>query len=251
MNTKIPPIIIIKKAAHGRHPPHGGAWKVAYADFVTAMMAFFLVMWIVNTSPQVRTGVASYFRDPGFFETSSGGGAMPGASAGALPGNAPAPDVAVARAALEAAAERIRQGLQGTAGFASIEHRVEMTLGADGLRIELLDLGDSGFFGVGSADVHPDAVTVLRVIAEQVSALPSMIAIEGHTDARLYERTGYGNWDLSAARANAARRVLESGGVSASQVEALHGYADARLRHPDDPLDPRNRRVAIVLRHAP
>src|SRR5512142_1570821 len=112
MMPKSQTIVIVKKARHAKHGHHGGAWKVAYADFVTAMMAFFLVMWLINTSPQVRSPLASYFRDPGVFEHTSGGGAAPGASMGALAGNADTPPVAAAKAALEDAAENIRRELE-------------------------------------------------------------------------------------------------------------------------------------------
>jgi chemotaxis protein MotB len=248
MNAKQPPIIIVKKIAHGKHGHHGGAWKVAYADFVTAMMAFFMVMWLINTSPQVKTSVASYFREPGVFETTSGGGAMPGASAGATPGNAPNPGIAASRLTLEEAAERIREALESLPAFETIKDRIEIQVTTDGLRIELLDAGTQSFFGVGSAEVHPETVTTLRVITDKLKVLPNTIAIEGHTDSRPYAG-GYSNWELSSSRANAARRIMEDAGLSNTRLEALHGFGDARLRYPDAPLDARNRRVAIVVRH--
>ena len=248
MTGKQPPIVIIKKITHGKHGHHGGAWKVAYADFVTAMMAFFMVMWLINTSPQVKTSVASYFREPGVFETTSGGGAMPGANAGASAGNAPTPGIAAARKTLEDAAERIHEALASLPSFEAIKDRVDIQVTAEGLRIELLDTGDQSFFGVGSADVRPETVSTLRIIAEQLETLPNPIAIEGHTDARPYSAGGYSNWELSSSRANAARRIMQEAGLDESRLEALHGFGDARLRFPDAPLDARNRRVAVVVR---
>src|SRR6187402_1856762 len=120
MTPKTPAVIIVKRARHAKHAHHGSAWKVAYADFVTAMMAFFLVMWLINTSPQVRSPLASYFRDPGVFEHTSGGGAAPGASMGAMAGNAETPPVAATKPALEEAADRIRQQLEALTDFPNI-----------------------------------------------------------------------------------------------------------------------------------
>src|ERR1044071_7715346 len=142
------PVIIVKKKGHGKHAHHGGAWKVAYADFVTAMMAFFLVMWLINTSPQVRSPMASYFRDPGVFDHTSGGGAAPGASMGSMAGNATTPPVAAAKAALEDAAESIRRQLESLPDFSEIKSRVDMQLTNEGLRVEMLDEGDQSFFDV-------------------------------------------------------------------------------------------------------
>ena len=248
MIQKAQPIVIIKKRRHAKHGHHGGAWKVAYADFVTAMMAFFLVMWLVNTSPQVRSNLASYFRDPGLFELTSGGGAMPGASMGATAGNAQMPPVAAERAALEATADNIREALESVASFKDIEDRVEVTVTAEGLRIEMLDKDDRSFFDIGSSQVHPDLVEVLRTVAANIKDVPNKIAIEGHTDARPYgPGNQYSNWELSSGRANSARRVLEESGLDATHLEALHGYGNSRLRYPDQPLDARNRRIAIVL----
>ena len=247
--TKQPPIIIVRKVAHGKHAHHGGAWKVAYADFVTAMMAFFMVMWLVNTSPQVKSSVASYFREPGVFETTSGGGGMPGATAGALAGTAPTPGIAAARETLEKAAERIREALESLPAFEELKDRIEIQVTAEGLRIELLDTGDQSFFGIGSAEVRPETVGTLKVITEQLLVLPNRVAIEGHTDSRPYTAGAYSNWELSSSRANAARRIMEESGLPSKRLEALHGFGDARLRYPDAPLDARNRRVAIVVRH--
>jgi chemotaxis protein MotB len=244
------PIIVIKKKRHAKHGHHGGAWKVAYADFVTAMMAFFLVMWLVNTSPQVKSNLASYFRDPGIFEKTSGGGAMPGASLGALAGNSQQPPVAAARAALDEAADHIREALESLPSFQMIKERVDIQLTAEGLRIEMLDVADESFFEVGSTELRAEAVDILGVITSNVRDLPNRIAIEGHTDGRPYPAgLNYSNWELSSGRANAARRVMENFGLQESHLEALHGYGSSKPRYPADPLDARNRRIAVVLRH--
>ena len=245
------PIIVIKKRRHAKHGHHGGAWKVAYADFVTAMMAFFLVMWLINTSPQVRSHLASYFRDPGVFEMTSGGGAMPGASMGAMAGNTQMPPVAAAKAAMESTAEKIREELEALPSFKLIKDRVEMQLTPEGLRVEMIDSGEQSFFEVGSTVIRPDMVQILRVITANVRSLQNTIAIEGHTDSRPYgPNSNSSNWELSSGRANAARRVMEEFGLEASHLEALHGYGSSKLRYPNQPLDARNRRIAIIIRYA-
>ena len=244
-------VVIIKKISHGKHGHHGGAWKVAYADFVTAMMAFFLVMWIVNTSPQVKTGVASYFRDPGVFQSTSGGGLMPGASTGA-PADLPPMDIPPARAAMENTAAKIREELESMPALTEIKDRVSIQVTREGLRIELVDTDEQSFFGVGSADVQLETRVILAIITDKIKEMPNKLAIEGHTDSRPYGPNGsYSNWQLSSDRANAARRVMEESGFDPHRLEALHGYGDARLLHPDNPLDPRNRRVALVVRYLP
>jgi chemotaxis protein MotB len=253
-SNKEPVIIIKKKGGHG-HGHHGGAWKVAYADFVTAMMAFFLVMWLVAQGPQVRNSVAAYFRDPGVFEQ-AGRGVLPGSEAGVTGGSQPGigkspaipePDVEEAKAALERAAEALRQAIE--LKFADIQDRVEITLTDEGLRIELSEAPDDGFFGSGSARMVPETEDLLAVIANELGKLTNHVAVEGHTDSVPYGRTDYyTNWELSADRANAARRVLERTGLQPAQVEGVRGYAATRPRHPDAPTDARNRRISIIVR---
>jgi chemotaxis protein MotB len=248
-------IIIVKKRGHERHRGHGGAWKVAYADFVTAMMAFFLVMWLVAQGPQVRQAVAAYFRDPGAFEK-GGRGVLPGSASGldgqGQPGGttqmAELPDdVAAAKAVLERAAEHLREQIQ--LKFASVSDRIEITVTDEGLRVELREAPDDGFFSSGSATMKPETEQILSVIAEELGMLTNRVAVEGHTDAVPYSSAAfYTNWELSADRANAARRVLMRTGVKADQLEGVRGYAATRLRFPDTPTDAGNRRISIVVR---
>jgi chemotaxis protein MotB len=247
------PIIIVKKKGHGHHGHHGGAWKVAYADFVTAMMAFFLVMWIVGQSKAVRQSVAQYFRDPGAF-SEGGRGLLPGAVSGATGGGQPqassqhaAPDVELAKKALEAAAQRLREVIE--LKFGALKDRVEIRVTDEGLLIELREAPNDGFFATGSAVPKQETIDILAAIAGELGKLQNKVAIEGHTDRRAYARPdGYSNWDLSTDRANAARRVLTQRGLQPDQVEAVRGYADTRLRTPDDPYDAGNRRISIVVR---
>jgi len=247
----VQPIIIVKKKKGGHGGHHGGAWKVAYADFVTAMMAFFLVMWLVNQSPQVKNSVQAYFQDPGVFEYDKG--RSPIAAGAGIVGNGSAgqgSDVASATAALERAAERIKERIKSIPGFQNLESQIEIKVTAEGLRIELQEGGQSTFFDSGSAHVKAETRQVLAMIGKELSALPQSIAVEGHTDAAPFGRDrAYTNWELSADRANAARRIMEDAGLPATQVKAIRGFADTILRTPGEPFNPRNRRVSIVVQN--
>jgi chemotaxis protein MotB len=252
--SKGQPVIIVKKRGHGSHGHHGGAWKVAYADFVTALMAFFLVMWLVGQSPEVKMAVAGYFRDPGVFETTRAGGVLPGGAEGlretGVTPTAIDNDVQRAREVLERAAENLREALKRVPALNALEGRIEITVTAEGLRIELLENDKNSFFAVGSAQLLPETVQLLGVIAKELSTLGNPIAVEGHTDSRAYTSpNGYTNWELSADRANAARRAMESHGLRQRQIDAVRGFADTRPRYPNDPLDARNRRISIVVQN--
>jgi chemotaxis protein MotB len=247
--------IIIKrnKKKHAAH--HGGAWKVAYADFVTAMMAFFLVMWLTTQNEEIKANIAGYFRDPGLFDYQKSQGILPGGPPGVEPGAPPAPG-AVAPESLERekqvlidAANRVREQLLKIEEFKTLRDQIEITVTAEGLRIELVERSGSSFFDSGSAVLRGESEQILRVIAHEVGALTNDIVVEGHTDSQQYtsgER--YGNWELSADRSNAARRVMERGGLHEGQVRAIRGFADTNLHFPSAPLDARNRRVSILVR---
>ena len=210
MTNPVQPVIVVKKkGGHAAH--HGGAWKVAYADFVTAMMAFFLVMWLVNQSKPVKAAIGGYFRDPAAFDASGGRGVLPGGDTV----NPPKPATPTAeqeeRKRMEAAVMHIREGLDKDA-FASLRDQVEFTITPEGLRIDLMDKDDSMFFDSGSASLHGETEHILGVIAHELGSLDHQVDLEGHTDSRGYTATDkYSNWELSADRANAARRVMERG----------------------------------------
>ena len=247
MTNPVQPVIVVKKkSGHGAH--HGGAWKVAYADFVTAMMAFFLVMWLVNQSKPVKAAIGGYFRDPAAFEASGGRGVLPGGDTV----NPPKPEMPSAEAEerkrMEAAVLHIREGLDADA-FKSLRDQVEFTITPEGLRIDLIDKEDSTFFDSGSAALHGETERLLGVIAHELGTLDHQVDLEGHTDSRGYASTDkYSNWELSADRANAARRTMERSGLRADQVTSVRGLADRQLRFPNDPLDARNRRVSILVK---
>lgn len=246
-------VIIVRKGKGGHGGHHGGAWKVAYADFVTAMMAFFLVMWIVGQSKEVKQSVAGYFKDPGAFETMRGDGVLDGGKSaeanGGLMSDGAGMSMAAEQQALSAAAERIRQELLEAPNLAELRDQIEFKLTSEGLRIDLVDRSKSSFFDSGRSALRGEATQVLSVIAEEIGRLQNDVVVEGHTDSAPYgQGASYGNWELSADRANAARRVMEAHGMSKGQVQAVRGFADTQLHLSDAPLDPRNRRVSIVVR---
>ncbi len=245
-------IVIVRKVkGHGGH--HGGAWKVAYADFVTAMMAFFLVMWLVAQSKDVKSAVGGYFRDPGLFDHEKGQGLMPGGQvgveAGGTPNVGPADDAQAEEMKLRATADLIQSDLTKVPAFATLREQVTFSVSNEGLRIDLMDRAQSSFFDSGSAMLRGEAEQILALIAYELGALSNDVVIEGHTDSRQYAAGHrYGNFELSAERANAARRAMERRGLRPTQVSAVRGYADRQLHLPDEPLDARNRRVSIVVR---
>jgi chemotaxis protein MotB len=249
-----PQPIIVKKKKAAHHGHHGGAWKVAYADFVTAMMAFFLVMWLVGQSKEVKSAVAGYFRDPGIFDQAKSNGPIAGGDLSIDPdGAARDPGASLVKEeqiALEETASRIRRRLAEVPDLKDLGRQIEISVTRDGLRIELLDAESQTFFATGSAALAAGTEKVLAVIARELGELKNSIVIEGHTDSRPYAATDlYSNWELSADRANAARRVMERSGLQAGQVRGVRGYADRQLRLGDKPLDPRNRRVSVIVEH--
>ncbi len=248
-----PPTVIrvVKKVkGHGGH--HGGSWKVAYADFVTAMMAFFLVMWIMGMEQNVKDMVQGYFNNPiGFRKAQSAGRNILSVA------NAPT-NMNVDRLVLmskeaqvrkfEAARDAIRKKLDGTPELQDLSRQIDILITDEGLRIEMVENAEGEtFFPFGSARLNPAAVRILDLMAPELDQLGNGIIIEGHTDAVPYSRKNYTNWDLSSDRAQAARRELESAGYRASKVLEVRGYADRNLRVPDRPTDPRNRRTTLLL----
>lgn len=248
--------VIIKRKKNGHAGHHGGAWKVAYADFVTAMMAFFLVMWLVSQSDAVKQAVGGYFRDPVGFSEKAGKGALEGSAA---PFKAPvpaAPDLQKKHQAeekkLKTAGEKIREAIENSNEAGKIKDYVEIEIVPEGLRIQLIDASaasDSAiFFDLGSSKLKPWAQSVLATIGSELGKLPNHIIVEGHTDSRPFvSSNGYTNWELSSDRANSARRLMESSGLKGDQIIEIRGYADVQLRLPERPEDPRNRRVAIIV----
>lgn len=244
--------IVKKKKGHAGH--HGGAWKVAYADFVTAMMAFFLVMWIVGMDQSVKDAVAGYFKDPkGFMAAVKAGGGAPFSVAGLDEGDPTKEedkggDARAERQKLGMVKEALERIVSGNPQFKDIQQYVDIQLIDEGLRIDLLEAKESLFFDSASATIKPGTRHLLAMIADEVGKLPNKIAVEGHTDSRpLTRRENYTNWELSADRANSARRIMENSGLKHGQVAQVRGYADTQPRNPKDPSHFTNRRVSIIV----
>ena len=252
------PIIIRRKKSH-KHAHHGGAWKVAYADFVTAMMAFFMVMWIMSLSDKDRQLVQAYFQDPVGFSKNppkSENHIRPPSPSSSDPGqkdagNAQIEQAQKARAEAQEAMEQIEETIKQDPALQQMleQNAIETKITPEGLQIELIesDLNGEVFFKVGSAEVQPRAREVMAHIAPVLARAARPIVVEGHTDALPLNRGIYDNYTLSGDRANAVRRLLQMGGVAESQIEAVTGYAAQKPRVPEDPFHFSNRRVTILL----
>jgi len=236
-NSRTPSIIIKKKRVHVAH--HGGAWKVAYADFVTAMMALFIVLWLMQTSKPIQDAVSGYFRDP------SGASKQPGSDV------AGPPKPAVTKAEdMEQLKAELEKAMSEVSNFAKFKSHIVMTITSEGLRIELMESAGGTFFDSGSAKITGDSVGVISALAEELGKLPNKLAIEGHTDSKPYGAGAwYTNWELSSDRANAARRLMQANGVRTDQVTQVRGFANQRLRKPESPLDPSNRRISVIVKY--
>ncbi|MBK6421135.1 MAG: OmpA family protein [Gemmatimonadetes bacterium] len=243
------PIIIIKKKGHG-HGHHGGAWKVAFADFMTAMFAMFLVLWLVNQSSDVKSAIAGYFQDPLGRADEFGSSIMPGEGAQT---QSPRPMTAqqvidLRRDRLRYVAEQIKQEIRETPALAEIADHVEVEITEEGLRIQLLEDSTGVFFESGSAAPKAAGAALLELLGKKLGGMPNAVVIEGHTDARPYHRAdGYSNWELSVDRANAARRIMLAGGLNDAQLQQVRGWADRRLRDPEHPQADSNRRVTVTM----
>jgi chemotaxis protein MotB len=233
--AQVPPIIIKKKVSHGGH--HGGAWKVAYADFVTAMMALFIVLWLLNTSEKVQKAVGGYFKDP-LGTANKVGTDMQGA----------AENFVLSKDNMQALKEQLQKAIREVPNFEKMKNNIDMTVTNEGLRIELTESAVGTFFDSGSAKISQDGAELLDTLAGELGKLPNKLAFEGHTDSKPYvQGSSYGNWELSTDRANAARRLMTQNGIRADQVTQVRGFADQRLRNKDAPLDPSNRRISMIV----
>jgi chemotaxis protein MotB len=237
MNNTRPVIIIKKKISHAGH--HGGAWKVAYADFVTAMMALFIVLWLLNTSKPVKEAIAGYFRDP------SGTGEKKGTS---LTGSGEA--LMVTKDNMGQLKDELQKSMSQIKDFDKLKNQVEMTITPEGLRIEMLETESGTFFDLGSPRPNEHGRELMKMLAEELGKIPNKISIEGHTDSKPYiQSRDYGNWELSSDRANSARRLMQSEGLREDQVSQVRGYADQKLRKPDAPFDASNRRISVIVHY--
>ena len=237
MDKARPFIIVKKKAEHGGH--HGGAWKVAYADFVTAMMALFIVLWLLNSSKQIQVAVGGYFKDP------SGNSRKVGTN---LSGSGE--NFALTKDNVTQLKEELQKAVRQISDFDKLKNQIEMTVTAEGLRIELLETEEGTFFDSGSPEVNASGKELLLRLAQELAKLPNKVSIEGHTDSKPFApNSNYGNWELSTDRANSARRLMQQNGVRQDQVVQVRGYADQQLRKPDAPEDASNRRISLIVQY--
>jgi chemotaxis protein MotB len=254
-----PPMIVVKKTVHkGGH--HGGAWKVAYADFVTTMMALFIVLWAAGQDTNVRESIATYFRNPntpvriaptggrGTSLLPAGTGAVGQAQAAAQSGSAADDDDTFRRTA-----ESIRLTIDNERDLRDLSQQVRIDLTPEGLRVQFVEFDESLFFEIGSGRLKPALTRLIAIVGAAIGQLPNGVIVEGHTDRRAYSGRahGYTNWELSADRANSARRVLESSGLRPDQVVRVVGCADHEPLVADNPLDRSNRRVSVIVKRRP
>ncbi|MGH9500438.1 MAG: flagellar motor protein MotB [Terriglobales bacterium] len=232
-----PIIIVKKKSRHGGH--HGGAWKVAYADFVTAMMALFIVLWLLNSSKKIQEAVGGYFRDP--MGSAKNAGTNKTGAGESLP---------ISKDDMPKLKEELEKRIRQMSNFEKLKNQIDVRITPEGLRVELIETEKGTFFSLGSAAPTENGKQLLSLLAGELGKLPNHISIEGHTDAKPYTgKSGYSNWELSTDRANSARRLMQQSGLGGNQVSQIRGYADQMLREPGAPLDASNRRISVIVQN--
>ncbi|MBN1614936.1 MAG: OmpA family protein [Deltaproteobacteria bacterium] len=256
MDDRSPPIIIKRIRKNRHHEAHGGSWKVAYADFVTAMMAFFLLLWLLSmVSTEKRIAVSEYFKNYTIFQEISAGGSRSFMNASThvfdKKGTGPA-KITKASAQEIVATEEMVKKLKSAVDekLKSMSNQVLVDVVDDGVRIQIVDADGSLMFQLGSAEPTERARAIIKLVSENIRERTNRIVIEGHTDAAPFRGAQTTNWELSTSRASAARRELEKNGVDPNQIAKVVGYADQELLIKENPKDPRNRRISITLLHA-
>ena len=266
--------IIVKRIKKGGGGHHGGAWKIAYADFVTAMMAFFLLMWLLgSTAKGDLNGIAEYFKTP--LKVAMAGGSGSGDANTVLPGGGKdltrqegqlrtgENDTVTKRSVRAAAAElqkaeqarleelkkRIETAIDNSPTLKQFKNQLLIDITSEGLRIQIVDEKNRPMFALASAQLQPYTREILREIGKTLNDVPNKISLSGHTDATPYSsgEKGYSNWELSADRANASRRELIAGGMDESKVLRVIGLSSAVLLDKEDPFNPINRRISIIV----
>jgi chemotaxis protein MotB len=222
---------------HAGH--HGGAWKVAYADFVTAMMALFIVLWLLNSSIQVRKAISAYFQDP------SGTGAHSGSAS-----TGTGETVSISLTDMEKLKDKLEQAMKKSPEFEKLKDYIQMSVTGEGLRVEMMESEKGTFFESGSARPTEIGRELILRLGEELKKLPNDLLIEGHTDAKPFSSGGeYSNWELSTDRANAARKLMESNGLPHGRIVQVRGFADQSLRDKANPEASRNRRISVIVRY--
>ena len=246
--------IIIKKIIKKGGGHHGGAWKVAYADFVTALMALFIVLWILGQDSEVKEAIAGYFRDPVGFTLKSRA-IIDQKNLGIQINSINQNDLEkINKEEEERRFDEMKDELTSELGedanFLPLLDQMKIEMIDDGMRIEMLDSEDDVFFQSGSSQMSAKAKKFIKAVGAKLAKIPNKIAIEGHTDARPLNKGGnYTNYELSTDRANSARRTLISGGVGEGQIDEIRGYADKRLKDKDNPFAVVNRRISIIIKY--
>ncbi len=240
----------IKKQSAAGH--HGGSWKVAFADFVTALMAFFLVMWLVTmVSPEKRARIAAYYKHFSLFDQ-SGSSFMEdnseimkesGGESSKVPQEFGESNSDIM--SKEDLREMLKREIE--AKLADVKDQIIVDMFEGGVRIQMVDKEGNPLFALGSANLSSNAKKILNVIAENVKGIENKVSIEGHTDAISYSSNKYTNWELSTDRASAARRELENNGLNPDRLSRVAGYAATEPFVKDNPNDPKNRRISIIL----
>ncbi len=280
----IEPEIIVRRAKHHGHAHHGGAWKIAYADFVTAMMAFFMLMWILGaTNEDQRRGIADYFTPTLIQMANSGGsngvmggrsldaeeGAAPhntlrgtrptaitgGSTSGTLPAAPPStPSRMIPANRRSADEERFRKveqiiaaRLAGDPTLKGLKGQIRFVRVQDGLRIDMVERADFSMFALGTAVLTPEARAMVRTVAGAIAVTPQPLTVRGHTDALGFARGGANNWTLSTLRADATRQALHAAGIDDDRFRRIEGVAATDPFNPKDRNDPRNRRISVTL----
>lgn len=277
--------IIVKKVKKGGHGHHGGAWKVAYADFVTAMMAFFLLLWLLNVTDSVqKQGISDYFAPTTASTSESGSGGILGGTSmqteGAMTSNTGVPSVvssisppeegskddaeedgkseideaeflerlaAIEEASFDDAKDQIKQAISADPDLAGLADNIIIDMTPEGLRIQIVDQFDESMFKSGSATINPRVKRLIGKIAKAIEKLPNGLSISGHTDSSGFANREYSNWELSSDRANASRRALTEAGLDRERIQRVSGKADIDPMIEDDPSNPSNRRISIIL----
>ncbi|MDF2366501.1 flagellar motor protein MotB [Sneathiella sp.] len=278
--------IIVKKVKKGGHGHHGGAWKVAYADFVTAMMAFFLLLWLLNvTTTEQKEGLADYFAPTAASLSQSGAGGLMGGTSmqteGAQISNLGVPSAVssisppdngrkgesedarktremeeaelleklrkIEEMSFEQARDQIRQAINKNPELSGLKDHVIIDMTPEGLRIQIVDQFNESMFESGSSNITPRIRALVGQIAQSIEELPNSLSISGHTDSASFNGGDYTNWELSSDRANASRRALLDAGLAPDRIEKVAGRADMDPLIADDPSNPGNRRISIVL----
>jgi chemotaxis protein MotB len=228
---------------HGKH--RGGSWKVAYADFVTALMALFIVLWLMNSSRQVQQAISAYFRDP---KAAARAALVQPVGRGGTGGDS----ISLDQSNIRELKQKLEQAIHDLPEFGGLQKQVQISITPEGLRVELLETEQGLFFASGRPEPSSNGERILSLLARELGKLKNPVLVEGHTDSRPYRYTGlngYTNWELSVDRANAARRFMQDHGVDPNQVAQVRGFADKRLLDPANPNDSRNRRISVVVEY--